>query len=221
MSTYDLLGHIGFGLIGASFLVKDILWLRLISIVANGTIATFNYIVPQEPLWVVIGWSLLFVFINIVQILLAYRERQGVRFNEEEQELYDTLFLAFSPVEFLKLLRVGQWKTVDQEQVLIKAGETVTQLMLVYNGSVTIVQNGEFVAHAKDGAFLGEMGYLTDRPASATVTTNAPTRYLEWPTNQLKALLARNPSMAVALQTVFNQGLIQKIHTQAETKTEQ
>ncbi len=211
MSIYDFLGHVGFGLIAVSFLVKDIVWLRLLAIVANGTIATFSYVVPQKPLWVVIGWSLVFVVINIVQIVLLYRERQGVAFNEEEEELHKTLFSSFSPLEFFKLLRAGQWKTAEPGQVLLEAGERVTHLLFLYNGSTTITKDGEIIAHAKDGAFIGEMGYMTDRPASATVTTATTTSYLEWPVSQLKALLVRNPSMTAALQTVFNQDLIRKL----------
>jgi len=92
-------------------LVKDILWLRLLTVLACIAGIIFNYFVPATPLWVIIYWNLLFLAINIVQIGIIMKERSEVDFTEEEKELHETLFKNFAPFEFMKLLRVGAgWK---------------------------------------------------------------------------------------------------------------
>lgn len=207
----DYLGFLGFGLVAASFLVRDMLWLRALSIASNAVLIAFNYFAPEKPLWVAIGWCALFIAINVVQIAISIRERKGISFSDEEKELYETVFAAFSPVEFAKLLRIGSWKAAQEGQALVTAGEKSDRLLLLYNGAAAVTRGQKTIAHIRDGAFVGEMEYLSDDPVWATVTVTAPTRYLEWPTGSLKALLVRNPSMAVALQTTFSQDLIQKL----------
>ena len=50
MEYTDLIGHLAFGLIAFSFLVKDILWLRLVSILASTFGMAYNYFIPVEPM---------------------------------------------------------------------------------------------------------------------------------------------------------------------------
>ncbi|NUM35489.1 MAG: cyclic nucleotide-binding domain-containing protein [Candidatus Brocadiae bacterium] len=211
MNFYNFLAHLGFGLIAISYLLEDILWLRIVAIVANSTIAAYNYLVPKEPLWIVIFWSVVFIGINITQIILLMRERRGIKFSEEEKELYHTVFACFSPVEFMKLLRIAEWKKARAGEVLMNAVEKSGKLLLIYNGEAIIEKEGNAIAKAKDGTFIGEIEYTLDRPNCATVKVVTPTKYLEWNTNNLKALLRRNPSMSASMQKALSQDLIQKL----------
>lgn len=74
----NIFGHLAFVLIVFSFLVKDILWLRVISIIASIAGIVYNYFVPAAPLWLVINWNLVFIAINIVQIGILLREKMSV-----------------------------------------------------------------------------------------------------------------------------------------------
>ncbi len=47
--------------------------------------------------------------------------------------------------------------------------------------------------------------------ATATVRTARPTRCLVWPKEELKKLLRRNPTMDIAMNTVFSLGLARKL----------
>ncbi len=44
----------------------------------------------------------------------------------------------------------------------------------------------------------------------ATVTVTRPTRYLEWPKKALSGLMTRNPTMDVAMNSVFSIDLTRK-----------
>ena len=211
MSIYELAGHLTFVLIAISFLVKDILRLRFLSIIASITGIAYNFYVPARPLWLVIYWNIAFMIINIVQIAIIIKERGAVHFSDEEKELYETLFKNFAPFEFMKLLRVGKWMVAEKDRVLIVEKEPLDKVMLIYNGLVCVEIGGETITHLKDGDFIGEMSYITGGVASATVRAVEPTRYLAWVKEDLRQLLNRNPSMRFAMQNVLSTDLTKKL----------
>jgi len=47
MNVATLAGHLAFGLIAFSFLVKDIFWLRIVSIIASLFSVFYNYTIPE------------------------------------------------------------------------------------------------------------------------------------------------------------------------------
>lgn len=207
----DWLGNLGFALVAASFLVKDIMLLRVLSVIANIVLIIFNYYAPAEPLWVVIWWSVIFLLINLVQIGLLFKERSGVHFSEEEKELHETLFRNFSGVELMKLLRVGQWMNAESKTVLLREGEACNQLVLLYHGSATVKVADKRIAQVNDGAFIGDMEFLTQKPASETVITDSAVRYLAWSTDELRSLFARNPGLYLNVQALFSMDLARKL----------
>ena len=73
MNYFDFFAHAASILTGIAYLIKDILWLRLLTIVACIAGIIYNYSVPQIPLWVVIYWNLLFLAINVVQIAIIMK----------------------------------------------------------------------------------------------------------------------------------------------------
>ena len=100
-----------------AYLLKDILWLRLLTILSCLATITFAYLVTGGPYWTVISWSLLFTAINTVQIAIIIRERAGVDFTEVEKELHETLFKNFAPFEFMKLMRIGKWLEAKKGEI--------------------------------------------------------------------------------------------------------
>ena len=68
MNIATLAGHLAFGLIAFSFLVKDILWLRVVSILASLFSIFYNYVIPLEPMWIAVGWNIVFVMVNLYHI---------------------------------------------------------------------------------------------------------------------------------------------------------
>jgi hypothetical protein len=211
MSIYELTGHACFALVAASYLVKDILWLRVLAVAASVAGIAYNYFVPSPPLWLVIYWNILFLSINLYQIAAIVRERSGVSFTEEEKELYETLFGNFAPFEFMKLLRTGRWLTAERGALMATEGERLADVMLIYNGAVAVEVGGREVARLKDGSFIGEMSFISGGAATASVKALERTRYLCWSQAELRRLLNRNPSMHFAMQTILNTDLTKKL----------
>ncbi len=210
-----LAGHLAAVLTMVAYLLKDILWLRLLTILACFAGIVFDYFVPATPFWSIIYWNLLFATINIVQIAIIIRERTGIHFTEEEKELHDTLFKNFAPFEFMKLMRIAKWLEAKQGEVLAVEKETLTAVMLIYNGLVSVESNGKEVVRLRDGNFIGEVSFITGGTASATVRALRPTRYITWPKAEVTKLLNRNPSMRLAMQSMLSTDLSKKLMRKA------
>lgn len=206
-----LAGHLASILTMAAYLLKDILWLRLLTILSCFAGIAFNYFVPATPLYSVIYWNMLFAVINIVQIAIIIKERTGIHFTEEEKELHETLFKNFAPFEFMKLMRVGKWLEAKQGEILAVEKQTLDAVMLIYNGLVGVETSGKQVATLKDGNFIGEVSFITGGEATATVRALIPTRYIAWPKEAITQLLIRNPSMRFAMQAMLSTDLSKKL----------
>ena len=211
LTLLDMVGHTSFLLTALSFYVRDMMVLRVLAIIAGIVGVAYNYWLPAGPLWLVIFWLSVFVAINTIRIAGIVMERRSVAFNDEEAELHETLFQNFSPVEFMKLMRIGEWKQAETGEVLASQGNVVGGLKLLFNGEVVIERDGAEVGRARDGAMIGEISFLRGGKANATVSATKPCRYIFWSGDELRKLLNRNPSMDVAMKHVFSIDLMRKL----------
>ena len=205
MNIATLAGHLAFGLIAFSFLVKDILYLRILSILASLFSVLYNFYIPVEPMWLAINWNIIFVLVNIYHIAVIIYEKRPVKMSSKEKELYETMFRGLSPVEFLKITKIAQWKKYKTPLPIITQGKPVKDLILIYNGLVDILVNDNKVAELKDGQFVGEMSFLTEKPATATCKVAHTTECLVWPQKDFKDLLKRNPSLYFTIQSLLSE----------------
>lgn len=207
----DLIGHLSFALTAISFYLRDILLLRLLAI-ASGLIGiVFNILIPNGPIWLVVFWLAVFIFINAQRVLVLLWERRDLKLTEEEQELFETVFRSFSPYEFLKVMRVAKWVEYKAAEVVTTEGKPVDSLHLIYHGAVSIRKEGSDIGEARDGAMIGEMSFLSGGNANADVKTIVPTKFVKWEKQDLRALLKRNPSLEIVFQTIFATDLAKKL----------
>ena len=68
-----------------SYLVRDILYLRLLTIVAACCLVTYFYN-QAEPLMTVVHWNLFFVALNALQLFRIFRERYGEKSAARHQQ---------------------------------------------------------------------------------------------------------------------------------------
>ncbi|MGY8958791.1 MAG: Crp/Fnr family transcriptional regulator, partial [Alphaproteobacteria bacterium] len=136
---------------------------------------------------------------------------RSIDFNEEEAELHETVFQNFSPVEFRKLMRIGEWRNAAQGDQLTAQGAIVGGLNLLFNGEVLVERDGAEIGRARDGAMIGEISFIQGGPATATVSATKPCRYVSWSGDELRKLLTRNPSMDIAMKHVFSIDLMRKL----------
>ena len=211
MNVGDLTGHLAFGLIALSFLVKDIFWLRLMSISASCFSIFYNYFIPTEPMIIAIFWNIVFISVNLYHIFIILYEKRQVKMDDKNEELYSTLFKDMTPVEYLKISRVAQWETLKPGMRLITQGMPVPDLYLIYNGTVNVFVDNKQIAGLRDGEFVGEMSFLTEKVATATCKVKHETQCLVWKQRDFKELLKRNPSLYFTIQSVLSAQVSDKL----------
>ena len=204
MDIGDLTGHLAFGLIAFSFLVKDIFWLRVMSITASAFSIFYNYFIPAEPMIIAIGWNFIFITVNLYHIAVIVYEKRPVKMSSKNRELYETMFKSMSPVEYLKITKIAKWKKFKKNDKIITQSKPVKNLHLIYNRTVDVVVGIQPVAELKDGQFVGEMSFLTEKPATATCVVKYDTECLVWKQEQFKDLLKRNPSLYFTIQSLLS-----------------
>ena len=208
MNLANIAGHLAFGLIAFSFLVKDILWLRVVSILASLFSVFYNYVIPTNPMWLAINWNIVFVVVNLYHIAVIIYEKRPIKMAPKDKELYETLFKDLSPVEYLKISKVAEWKSFKSGETIIRQNHLVTDLILIYNGTVDVVVGTKKVAELKDGQFVGEMSFLTEKSATATCIVKHDTECLVWKQPEFKELLKRNPSLYYTIQSLLSNQLV-------------
>ncbi|MEM8744041.1 MAG: cyclic nucleotide-binding domain-containing protein [Pseudomonadota bacterium] len=185
-----------------SYSVRDILWLRILTVVGGAMLMPYYYL-QLEPLWVPIAWNLVFIAINVFWILKLLSERRPVQFSEDEKRLYKLALRNLSPRDALKLFKLGSWKTVPAGTPLLTQGDPVGALTLIVDGQVSVDHDGETVDTLGEGRFLGATAFLSEGTgftAPVTVTAGEQTRILAWPMADLQALFDKDEDLEIAIE---------------------
>ncbi len=209
----DWAGNACYILLAASYLVTNIYWLRMLAIIALAFEALYFWFGAVTPLWVGIVWNVVFVAINILQLIILYRERWQVRFTDSERLLHQGLFAEFGPIEFSRLLKSGAWRQVYAGTLLTIEGRTVPDLFVLVQGLAKVEVAGETIALLQPGAFVGEMSLLTHEPASATVITVADCLVFAISQEKLSELLDKDDAVRSAVHRVIGRDLVTKLKT--------
>jgi uncharacterized membrane protein YkgB len=119
--------------------------------------------------------------------------------------------MRFAPEEFTALLHRGTWAVAQRGDKLGEQGEARNRVFFIHSGRFAVQVDGKEVAQRQGGQFVGEISYLTQATATATVEILAPTHYLYWERPLLKALLETEPTLYYALLSSMNLDLITKL----------
>lgn len=206
--TYAI--HIANVLYLISYLVRDILWLRILTVVAIICLMPYFYFQPQ-PLYEPISWNVVFAGINIVQIYILFLERRPVKLNEDEERLYLIAFRCLRRREFKRLLELGDWWNLPAGTLLLKQEEEPEGMIILMEGDVCAYRNDQIVARLRPGQFLGEMAFFTGKKAEVDIWTNSEVKMYCWRKPELLRFLDRNQKIRAAIQTTLGRDLSAKL----------
>ena len=209
--TSESLIHAAYVLTALSYLLRDILWLRLVAMTGNICIAAAAFMAFPEPNWAFVGWACTFFFINVFHSTWLVYERHLRRFTPEEQRLCDAAFQSLDPVSVRRLLRCGRWVEHPKDRSLTTQGAHLTELVLISEGEAAVRLGGQVIQHLACGKFVGEIGFLSGEPATATVVSAGPLRCLTWKVPELRRFLARHPEVRTVFHAAVGKDLAEKI----------
>jgi hypothetical protein len=211
MTWQDWAANLCYLILAASYLVADLYWLRILAIVALGLEGVYFYFGSTPPLWVGIGWSVMFVTINLVQLMLMTRERLAVHLSDRELSVHRAMFPELTAVQFNRFLKIGTWHDVEDGALLAAKGQPVTELLLIASGTVKVTIGRDIVAMQQAGSFVGEMSYISGETASATVTAVGKVVLFSVARSALDRLFAHDKDVKAAFMRVIGCALTEKL----------
>lgn len=206
----EILIHFANVLYLISYVMRDILWLRIFTIIAGSCLIYYFYTLP-EPFLTPVYWNLLFVALNIMWVARLLLDRRPISLNAEEQNLCELVFRSITPREMINLLKVGTWESSEEGDCIVSAGTVQDNLLLIQKGAACVEFDGEAKQELHPGQFVGSISFLTDEIAPADVVTTEQTRYVRWPKHALKGYLTKNPELHAAIQLTLGQDLTKRL----------
>ncbi|MBW2276567.1 MAG: cyclic nucleotide-binding domain-containing protein, partial [Deltaproteobacteria bacterium] len=91
------------------------------------------------------------------------------------------------------------------------------RLIYLLKGEVEITSDGETIATAHHGNFLGEMSFLTQGNQEADVVARGEIEYLAWDRPTMRKLKRKKPIMYTKMLNVLGVDLINKLRVHRDT----
>ncbi len=204
----------------ASFMSKDIVWLRSLTICGNIFVLPF-YLHNFDTLWVSIIWVGIYTAINSVMLFLIYLERRPIELSDIEQKIYDSTFKSLEPRIFKKIIDMGTWENLKPNVTLVNRDSDLDSLMLVVEGEAEVILKHGERKFIPTGGFIGEQSFITGQKTSADVTTGEEkTKILRWDSNILRNYIKDKESLKDNVDLILTADLIHKIRSMDEDNDE-
>ncbi len=210
MQPVDIFLNIANCLSLASYIVKDILVLRLLTIVAAIIVLPYILFRP-EPLYTALCWNGLFQAVNIYRVVLLLKERKPVYFEERAQALYDREFSSLKSHQFAKLANIAHWNEIEAGEKIFKSGDVLDRVLYLESGRCEIKREEAILDSRGKGDFIGESSLFSESPLKADIEVAQPVCYVSWSKDDLNKVLIDYPDLHVAFQKVVSQYLIRKL----------
>ncbi len=208
LSVDGFIGHASYLLLILSMLMTR-MWLLRIFAIGSGLLSISYSVMISD--FVSATWEVIFVAVNLGQLFLqAYRNRMA-RFTPEERLFRETVVPLLEPVLVRRLLNLAHWREVESGVTLIEHGELASHMLFILEGEVTVSVHAAVVGSCGAGALSGEISVLTGMPATATIISSRPTRYLAFEREALRRLMRREPEIEHAIDQCFRTDMRQKL----------
>jgi CRP-like cAMP-binding protein len=203
-----VLANLAYVLTLIAFVTRDVLYLRSLLVAAQIIVVTYTW---YNGVHLISAWNALFVVINSYMVVQILRERRAVELPDDLRPLHERHFAALSPQEFLRLWRQGRREMLRAGDRLARAGQRPDSLYFILSGQVRVSRNHANVFELPAGHFVAEMSLLTGEMANADVDAVGDVEVVRWPTQDLRDVRQRNPSLWTKIQSVIGHDLVEKI----------
>ena len=203
------LGHGAYGLLVLSMMMRSIVWLRLVALASGVAQIAYDALVLNDP--VSVGWDAMFVLANVYQLLVLAWLARKVSFSDEEYRFCQNALPLVPPMLARQFINIGSWQNLPPGTELTGQGQPVEMLTYLGAGTVDVLVHRHHIAACGTGDFIGELGILSDNPATATTVTSSPVRALVFEREKLLRHLRNQPDLKLALQAAFKENLRNKL----------
>lgn len=203
-------GHLSYVLIAISYWLTDIFWLRTVAVVGL-SLEILYFLLSGGDLRTGIGWDLVFILINLYQLSRLVQDRLSLRLPEEDRALLRKAFTGLDDVKIARLLGAGALTDFPAGATLAEENQALDKLYFICDGHVRVTIAGRAVSELEKGNFVGEVAFLTERPATATVVAETPLRALAFERDRLKQFFKNETEVAGLIYQLIGRELAHKI----------
>ena len=209
--TPILLANLGFAIALIALLFRDILWLRVVSVL--GTLLIFPmYIFSDEIGWTSIGWNSAHIVINSIQIVILILLRRPLVLKGVEKQIHTSIFYAITTRTFDKIFKLAKFEEYVNNTELIHIDEPIHNLYLVINGDVEVTLQDDTKRIVSSNTFLGEQAFITGETASATVRILSDrATLLKWDHQTLQNFLNKDVALSNTFDLILTSDIIEKL----------
>ncbi|OEO30996.1 hypothetical protein VW23_018475 [Devosia insulae DS-56] len=204
-----LFGHFTYFLLIVSMLMRRMVWLRSFAVASGVAKIIYRAFFVFDPVSVL--WETVFVLVNIGQLLLIWYYERHHRFTEDHRHFVDSMPPSVERRALKRLLAFATVREVPADEVLVREGEVVKDLLYVADGVARIETAGRIIAVCGPGDYLGEMSFLSGEPATATVVASRPMRVLAFDQQRLHVAVASDAAIHRAMEAGLNRNLVGKL----------
>jgi len=188
---------------------KDAVTMRAVLFVSILFSVASHVVGLQEPAWNDLLWNFTTFFINAIVLTQLLLDRTHIGLNKEEERLFSALKL-LTPGEFRSLVKIARWSVAPGDQVITLENTPLQQLYYVLDGAIKIEKGGRTFEIPSD-TFIGEVAFLHNKPASATVTLGRGARYIVWSAPELERTLQSRSALRNAFIRMIGMDTAEKV----------
>jgi len=183
----------------ASYAVRDILWLRVLTVVA-ATLLIPYYEMQIVPLKDAIEWNVVFIVVNCYWIVRLIIERRPVHLTPDEARLRALSFPSLTEREARALYETGAWKDIAPNTSVIAHDRDGHTFSVILRGDSDALYRGATISQLGEGQFVGLLDRAADVTGDLDVVTRTAMRVMCWQRETLQAFMAQRPDVALALE---------------------
>jgi len=201
--------NIGFFFNFIALAFREILWIRVL--LTMGYLLRFFTQYYYESNINSSIWMIVFVIINLIQIIQILNERRKRHIEPKIVDLFETVFKSFTSYEFLTFWKRGVIKTFEPDSIIINAGEKQYSMMLILDGEVDVLKENKVITYLSRGHFVGEISFVSKEETIADVKAKTNVTYIMWTKKQIDDLKRDNKIFWIKLQNILMKDMIGKI----------
>ena len=206
----NLPGHISYLLIAISYWLTDIFWLRVVAVVGL-SLEILYFWHSGGDLRTGMGWDLIFIAINLYQLYRLVKDRLSLRLPEADRDLLRSVFTGLDDPQIARLLIAGEFCDFAGGTTLAAENEALDRIFFVCSGRARVMIGGREVSLLEKGSFVGEVAFLTDKRATATVIAEGDMRALAFGRGELRQFFEKETEVAGLIYQLLGRELANKI----------
>jgi CRP-like cAMP-binding protein len=113
--------------------------------------------------------------------------------------------------QIARLLIAGELCEITEGTTLAEENQPLRKLFFICAGRVRVTIAGREVSHLERGNFVGEVAFLTEKPATATVIAKSAVRALVFETGKLNQFFRHEAEVAGLIYQLLGRELAHKI----------